>query len=334
MQPSPPDQGAGYYTHSPYHQINNASFNSTRQSSQHPNSGSFHPPYNSFGSQNEGYGSSTSPQEKRRLSNGPYYVGSDNIASTQFAINAHSFRSTPIVTRLGDDLDVDAQTQANAMSVSSNTSSARARKRRVSNTKNLLTVSTNKEAHSQSGDSSASSVLDNLPLCTADSNCTLINDKTHQYKFAHTCRLFPCYHGHIKRHAKLFRHAPGQIASTTNERSSPLALASVTFASISPDAPNATKVTVSSQDVAYDIFGDWTQVKVHTFKRYLHQVFGVEPKEQILSLGGKLPMDDDLEVVQAYINKNPSAGIVLTSGGSSVSERERQKMREALVDEL
>lgn len=331
MHHSSSDNG-GYYTHSPYHQINNTSFGSARQSSQH---GSFHPQYNSFGSQNEGLGGSYSPQDKRRLSAGPYYVGSDNTTSTHYAQNAHSIRSTPpIVLRQGvDDADVDNPT--NAMSISSTTSSSKARKRRVSNNKNLLSVSSHKEATSQSGDSSASSILDNLPLCPADSNCTLINDKTHQYKFAHTCRLFPCYHGHIKRHAKLFRHAPNQIASATSgEKSSPMALTSVTFASISPDAPNATRVTVSNQDVAYDIYGDWAQVKVHTFKRYLHQVFGVEPKEQSLSMGSTLPMDDDLENVQFYINRVPNAGIVLASGGSSVSERERQKLRDALVDEL
>jgi len=178
--------------------------------------------------------------------------------------------------------------------------------------------------------SSSSSIRDDLPLCENDQGCTLINDKRHQRQFAHTCRLVPCFHAHVKRHAKLFRHAPGQMigtvapevtlppgiamASTTSAGSrgqqggsrsgkqsqrATLALASVNFSHISPDAPNAIPVTVTAKDKCYEIFGDWTQVKLHTFKRYLHQCFKVLPVNQKLFLEGA-PMDDDLRSVSAY----------------------------------
>lgn len=174
--------------------------------------------------------------------------------------------------------------------------------------------------------SSSSSIRDDLPLCENDSGCTLINDKRHQRQCAHTCRLFPCYHAHVKRHAKLFRHAPGQLVVTPapaeaaaaaggkpskQSQKASLALTSVNFQHISADAPNATKLTVSSKDKCYDIFGDWTLVKVHTFKRYLHQVFGVVPVQQRLFFG-EISMNDDLATVASCgVCSQPAAVITL-----------------------
>ena len=205
----------------------------------------------------------------------------------------------------------------------------------------LLAVNVAEGAASHSGDSNASSIAENLPLCPDDSSCSQINEKAHQHRYAHTCRLYPCYHGHIRRHARLFRHTEGQIAASgpSSSKSRMISLASVNFASISPDAPNATRITVSGKDVAYDIFGDWSQVKVHTFKRYLHQVFGVEPRHQQLALdvpgAARVQMDDDLETVQRYLAPYPTAlGIILSNTDITVSDAERRRLREAIENEL
>lgn len=156
-----------------------------------------------------------------------------------------------------------------------------------------------------SSSKSSSSIREDLPLCTNDDGCTLINDRKHQRKFAHTCRLFPCYHGHVTRHAKLFRHTAGQIAQpegvTTPAKMSRQALTSVNFSTISPEAPNAYRIYVSHGEKSYEIFGDWASVKVHTFKRYLHQVYHIPPSSQVLSVlkSGKV-MDDDINTVKCY----------------------------------
>lgn len=151
--------------------------------------------------------------------------------------------------------------------------------------------------------SNASSVAENLPLCPEDEDCVLINEKTHQRKFAHTCRLFPCYHGHISRHAKLFRHVPGQVVlpEGVSKKLSSHALTSVTFSNISPEAPNAFRIYVAHQGKKYELFGDWENVKVHTFKRYLHQVCSIPPASQSLAAAktSKI-MDDDIRSVKSY----------------------------------
>lgn len=152
--------------------------------------------------------------------------------------------------------------------------------------------------------SSASSIRDDLPLCSNDDACPLINDRKHQRKFAHTCRLFPCYHGHITRHAKLFQHTAGQIAQPEGVNTSKLstqALTSVNFSTISSEAPNAYRIYVSHGAKSYEIFGDWATVKIHTFKRYLHQVYHITPSSQVLVFmkTGKL-MDDDISTVKSY----------------------------------
>ncbi|RNE98517.1 hypothetical protein TraAM80_08714 [Trypanosoma rangeli] len=157
--------------------------------------------------------------------------------------------------------------------------------------------------------SSTSTVRDDLALCPKDDLCTQINDRKHQRKYAHTCRLFPCYHGHVARHGKLFRHAPGQIAqgdALTAVKGTPKtfpaeALVSVNFSSISPQANNAYRIIVSHGDQSYEIFGDWQNVRVHTFKRYLHQVYKIPPTSQVLvRVDGGLLLDDDLEPVRRY----------------------------------
>ncbi|KEG14808.1 hypothetical protein DQ04_00301180 [Trypanosoma grayi] len=157
--------------------------------------------------------------------------------------------------------------------------------------------------------SSTSSIREDLALCPNDGLCTLINDRKHQRKFAHTCRLFPCYHGHVARHGKLFRHAEGQIAQTeglssgngVRKRLPAEALASVNFSSISPEAPNAYRIIVSHGEKSYEIFGDWQNVRVHTFKRYLHQVYKIPPTSQVLVRAeGKVLLDDDIESVSRY----------------------------------
>lgn len=172
-------------------------------------------------------------------------------------------------------------------------------------TKTLSTMADDTMSFSGKSGSSASSIRDDLPLCPNDDACTLINDCKHQKKFAHTCRLFPCYHGHVTRHAKLFRHAAGQVSLpeglSANTKISTQALASVNFSTISPEAPNAYRIYVSHGDKSYEIFGDWASVKVHTFKRYLHQVYHIAPSAQILSVvkTGKV-MDDDINTVKCY----------------------------------
>uniref|UniRef100_A0A146LZB6 Ubiquitin-like domain-containing protein n=1 Tax=Lygus hesperus TaxID=30085 RepID=A0A146LZB6_LYGHE len=150
--------------------------------------------------------------------------------------------------------------------------------------------------------SNASSVRDNLPMCSKDEECPLINDRRHQRQFAHTCRLFPCYHGHIVRHAKLFRHKEGQISQhegMSYGKVSTHAISSVNFSSISPDAPNAYRIYVTHGEKSYEIFGDWTNVRIHTFKRYLHQVYHIRPEAQVLILTatGKV-IDDEISSVK------------------------------------
>ncbi|CBZ25492.1 conserved hypothetical protein [Leishmania mexicana MHOM/GT/2001/U1103] len=158
---------------------------------------------------------------------------------------------------------------------------------------------------SSKSSSSANSIRDDLPLCPNDDACTLINDRKHQKKFAHTCRLLPCYHGHVARHAKLFRHSSGQVSLpegvSANMKVSTHALASVNFSTISPEAPNAYRIYVSHGNKSYEIFGDWASVKVHTFKRYLHQVYRIAPSAQILSVvkTGRV-MDDDINTVKGF----------------------------------
>ncbi|KPA76281.1 hypothetical protein ABB37_08013 [Leptomonas pyrrhocoris] len=173
------------------------------------------------------------------------------------------------------------------------------------NAKTVSTMADDTISSSSKSGSSASSIRDDLPLCPNDDACTAINDRKHQKKYAHTCRLFPCYHGHVTRHAKLFRHAPGQISLpeglSAGAKVSTHALASVNFNTISPEAPNAYRIYVSHGDKSYEIFGDWASVKVHTFKRYLHQVYHIPPGSQILSVikTGKV-MDDDINTVKCY----------------------------------
>lgn len=154
-------------------------------------------------------------------------------------------------------------------------------------------------------ETSSSASKGELPLCPNDDACTLINERRHQRKYAHTCRLMPCYHGHLARHTRLFRHAPNQIAKqegvSGTTKMSAQALKSVNFSSISPEAPNAYRIYVCHHDRSYEIFGDWASVKVHTFKRYLHQVYHVAPMSQVLiaSKTGKV-MDDDISCVKEY----------------------------------
>ncbi|KAG8341606.1 hypothetical protein ERJ75_000065600 [Trypanosoma vivax] len=157
--------------------------------------------------------------------------------------------------------------------------------------------------------SSGSSVRDDLPLCPKDDDCSLINDRQHQGRYAHTCRLFPCYHGHIARHAKLFRHSEGQImqpgeiigAKGSRKKLPAEALASVNFSSINKEAPNAFRIIVSHAGKSYEIFGDWENVRVHTFKRYLHQVYKLPPSLQVLvRQESGVVLDDDIQFVGHY----------------------------------
>lgn len=164
------------------------------------------------------------------------------------------------------------------------------------------------EQHRRSASPSAfisneSNVLENLSLCPEDEECTLINEKKHQRKFLHTCRLFPCYHGHIRNHAKLFLHVADQIVFpeglTTKQPTH--ALSSMPFRNISPDAPNAYRIFLEHQNTKHELFGSWENVKVHTFKRYLHQLCSISPATQRLynSTSDEV-MDDDLRSVKSY----------------------------------
>ncbi|CAJ1017808.1 Cytochrome b5-like Heme/Steroid binding domain containing protein, putative [Leishmania lindenbergi] len=172
-------------------------------------------------------------------------------------------------------------------------------------TKTLSTMADETMSFSSKSSSSLSSIRDDLPLCPSDEECTLINDRKHQKKYAHKCRLHPCYHAHVVRHAKLFRHSPGQVllpeGLSANMKISTHALASVNFSAISPEAPNAYRIYVSHGEKSYEIFGDWASVKVHTLKRYLHQVYHIAPTAQILSvLKTGNAMDDDISTVKAF----------------------------------
>jgi hypothetical protein len=69
---------------------------------------------------------------------------------------------------------------------------------------------------------------------------------------------------------------------------------STSFAMLSPEAPNATKITVIQGGNAYEVHGDWSRVRVHTFKRYLHQVTGLRPVEQQLMRDSAVELRDDL----------------------------------------
>jgi hypothetical protein len=166
-------------------------------------------------------------------------------------------------------------------------------------------------------------------MCPEDELCTLINDLNHQRQFFHTCRLFPCYHGHVKRHAKFFRHKEGQllVTNTSHGTSSEKlrALTSVNFTGISRDTPGATPFTVITKDMAYEIHGDWHKVKLHTLKRYLCQVIGVQPSMQELFLPDGTPLDDDLEFVANAVPSSvmrvevaEGAGIDVELGGHAV----------------
>ena len=53
---------------------------------------------------------------------------------------------------------------------------------------------------------------------------------------------------------------------------------------LSPSAPNATAIVVSFGDTAVTVHGDWRNVRLHTLRRYLYQVFGVRPQCQELRL--------------------------------------------------
>lgn len=202
-----------------------------------------------------------------------------------------------------------------------------------------------------------------LPLCPNDNGCPEVNDRSHQRQFAHTCRLFPCFHAHLRYHTHCFRHVPGQAAqpggaassvasgdvtpaetgsqvsstgsstrrsrAAKHRRTQRQALASVNFTHISPQAPNAKKITVLYASVGYEIFGDWPQVRVHTFKRYLFQVTGVRPVEQRLSIetgSGSTPLDDETmlmsevgvdEGAQVTVHVEPAKG---TEGADSVGD--------------
>lgn len=180
-----------------------------------------------------------------------------------------------------------------------------------------------------------------LPLCPQDKDCPHINDRAHQSEFAHTCRLFPCFHAHIPFHTYHFHHLPGQAAAPSEDGSSQhggsqvsfnkggsnkndgensdsvgansksssrrsrgranrkavqrATQSSSSFAMLSPEAPNATKITVIQGGNAYEVHGDWSRVRVHTFKRYLHQVCGIRPVDQQLLRDSVHELKDDLK---------------------------------------
>ncbi|CAD2221609.1 hypothetical protein AGDE_14636 [Angomonas deanei] len=150
--------------------------------------------------------------------------------------------------------------------------------------------------------SSGSSGKEELPLCEQDDKCPLINDRKHQRQFAHTCRLFPCYHSSMASHAKMFRHAPGQLTGAEGVQNlTPQALTSVNFTSISPDAPNAYLLYITFGNRSCGVSGDWANVKVHTLKRYLNLVFHVAPAaQQLRVLKTDKIMDDELSTVKSY----------------------------------
>jgi hypothetical protein len=178
----------------------------------------------------------------------------------------------------------------------------------------------NRSERSVSSGGGSSATHDVLPLCPDDNGCLRVNDREHQKQYSHTCRLYPCFHAHLKYHTRYFRHAPGQAATTSSEeggadqqggtpsnsstssvsrtraakhrKQARKALSSVSFTHISPDVPNAQKVVVLHGSRAFEISGDWSNVMLHTFKRYLYQVTGVRPAAQLIKLGAAALTDE------------------------------------------
>jgi hypothetical protein len=202
--------------------------------------------------------------------------------------------------------------------------------------------------------SNASSIREDLPLCPEDLTCTLLNERAHQRRFAHTCRLNPCYHGNVRYHSRLFRHSPGQVVTvggddsmsgrstpdvgatkaggtTRNRRRTKKALTSVTYSSISPDAPNATKITVVCNDLAYEICGDWKNVKIHTLKRYLQQVLSIPPAAQRLILNFTQVIDDDLaSAAEVGIEEQCTLAVQILSNAVPM-EMMTEKLEQAII---
>jgi hypothetical protein len=198
---------------------------------------------------------------------------------------------------------------------------------------------------SDSATSRSSSFYEALPLCPGDDGCPLVNDRAHQRQYAHTCRLYPCFHAHMAYHTRIFRHQPGQAAKASDQGSNTdadqssnasssargnvsrsraakqrknarNALASVSFLHISPDVPNAKKIVVVHAAKAYEISGDWTQVRVHTFKRYLYQVTGVKAAAQVLTndkSGAKL-LDETLLMSEEGIDEGTQITVGVDEG--------------------
>ena len=189
---------------------------------------------------------------------------------------------------------------------------------------------------------------DSLPLCPDDSNCQRVNDRDHQKLYSHTCRLFPCFHAHLKYHTRFFRHVQGQAATTSSEdgnssaggktpsnsstssvsrtraakhrKQARKALSSVSFTHISPDAPNAQKIVVLHGNRAFEIAGDWGNVMLHTFKRYLYQVTGVRPAAQVLKLGTQVLTDEVSSLAELGVQEGTQLAIDVDVAKSSAPQ--------------
>jgi hypothetical protein len=72
-------------------------------------------------------------------------------------------------------------------------------------------------------------------------------------------------------------HAGSASSSNTSALTGPSSF-------ISPHVPNSMRIYIQHKDESYEIWGDWTNVRVHTFKRYLLQFTQVHPLRQRLAL--------------------------------------------------
>lgn len=176
------------------------------------------------------------------------------------------------------------------------------------------------------------------PMCPDDRHCMLLNEPTHYQQFRHTCRLSPCFFAHVEEHARLFQHnveqlmyceAPRSSSRGTSIKSSEsggsgvhggrhvdcprpqLPFSSQTL--LSPVAPNSEQAHVVCNGSEVLVWGNWSKVRIHTVRRYLHQVTGVPPLEQLLYLAlgdQRILLDDDTAIASTLGIQKDSTIIV------------------------
>lgn len=131
---------------------------------------------------------------------------------------------------------------------------------------------------------------EDLPMCPLDLKCHLINNRDHYMAMKHTCRLFPCYHGHLEYHSKFFIHSEGQIVKPKRFCHNPYGTVPVEqkkknslFATrFGPNVPNASLCVLHHRGAAYPIYADWETLRLHTLRRYIFSITEIPPANQKL----------------------------------------------------